>query len=224
VFIQSCENEKVPESTSAVEKNENTTSPYYGWFKDKNEFSFVSVSITIGVVNETSIENTVTSYYYVKDGKEAVREVTVAKFNNDDLPAEERIFITSSESNYVLNPLSKKYIKEAGDCNAAMYSKVWVWTRKRSDSYDELSSNSSAVKSSVKIGDIETTCFTISGANFYFDTEKKLVKYNGSAGGMDVTITFNNYKESGIAGFAAESITKISSEEYTLVNDLYSLR
>jgi hypothetical protein len=195
-------------------------SPYYGWFKDKTEFSFSSVSITNTNSNGIVSEMKETSYYYVKDGKEAVRQITEFKIDGEANPSTEKIYITSESGNYVINPISKIYYKTDGDFNSTMFSKVWMWTRKRSDSYDALSTNSSATKANETLNSINVECYTISGTKFYFDVNKKLLKYIGSVSTTSTESTteilFADYTEGNVPDFIDESIAKVSKDAYTI--------
>jgi hypothetical protein len=219
LFIFSCHTKESAKNTAVIAPNEQNEivqpSPYYGWFKDKDEFSFTSVSVTTGKAGGMNLESTVTSTYYVKNGKEAVKEVTATVIDGEAQPEQVKIYITSKEANYVLNPLTKKYFTESGDFDAVMYSKVWLWTRKRSDSYDSLSSNSSASKSTSTLNNVNVECYSISGVTFCFESDKKLLKYEGDAAGMHTLILFSNYNEGNIPDFIEESIAQIDNDAYS---------
>lgn len=211
-IISSCDKAEV----TSNDDHKEVTSPYYGWFKDKNEFSFTAVSNSSGMSYGMLIEGKVTSYYYVKNTKEAVREITETKIDGVQQPTTEKIYITSANGNYVINPIAKVYYKEAGNYDAVMFSKVWVWTRKRSDSYDALLTNSSAIKTTETLNSVSVECFAISGVKFYFDSDKKLLKYTGSASGIATEIVLTDYKEGNVPNFIEESINKIDKEGYSL--------
>jgi hypothetical protein len=227
LFIISCNRKENFNKSEAIVSSEQKEivepSPYFGWFKDKDEFSFTSVSVTTGETGGMKVESTVTSSYYVKNGKEAVKEVTVMNLDGKSQPEKVKVFITSQEENYVLNPLTKKYFIEPGDLNAVMYSTVWLWTRKRSDSYDALSNNPSAIKSTSTINNVNVECYSISGITFCFDSDKKLLKYEGDAAGMHTLILFSDYKEGKIPDFIEESITLIDKEVYSLSTNRFDL-
>lgn len=215
-FTVSCNNhDKVNEEKTGITDE---VSPYFGWFKNKKEFSFTTVSISSGVSHGMTIENKVTSYFYVKNGKEAVQEMSEMKVDGLLQPKTEKIYITSRDGNFVINPITKVYYKEAGDFNAVMFSKVWLWTRKRSDSYDALSTNSSATKTTETLNAVNVECFTISGVKFYFGSDKKLLKYKGYPANITVEISFSNYAEGNVPGFIEETISKIEKEGYSLSN------
>jgi hypothetical protein len=143
--------------------------------------------------------------------------------DGESQPEQVKVFITSQEANYVLNPQTKKYFTESGDFDAVMYSKVWLWTRKRSDSYDSLSSNSSATKNTSAFNNVNVECYSISGITFCFDSDKKLLKYEGDAAGMHTLILFSNYKEGNIPDFIEESIAQIDKDEYFLSANQFDL-
>lgn len=226
MLLSSCsDNNETGSSVNDPGTNQNPgqSSPYYGWFKDKSEFSFKTVSVTEGETNGMQIRNTVTSYFYVKGGKEAVREVSVTELNGASQNETEKIYITSADANYVINPGAKTYFQEGGDPVSVMYSKVWVWTRKKSDSYDAVSVNTSAQKSTSVISSVNVDCYDISGVQFCFDAEKKLLRYEGDAGGMHTVTTFSDYQEGSVPDFIEECIADLESDGYTAVSSQFGV-
>lgn len=201
--------------------NQEINSPYFGWFKGKTQFSFVAKTITTGKVAGMQTEMTVTSTYVVKNGVEGVKEVTVMKLNGKAQQPTEKIYLTSAEANYVINPESKMFFQDKGDYGSFKWSKVWQFTRKRSDSYESISKNGKAAPG--KVNDIPVTCYSIQGITFCFNAEKQLLKYEGDAGSMHVQVILSEYKDTNVDDFFAGYINAVRAGEYKKADDMFSL-
>ncbi|MBN2282095.1 MAG: hypothetical protein JXQ65_16045 [Candidatus Marinimicrobia bacterium] len=196
------------------------TSPYYGWFKGKTEFSFASKSTTSGKVGNMNTETVVNSLYIVKNGYEGLKEVSVMSMNGKAMPENEKIYITSENANYVINPATKQYFKDKGDYTATYWSKVWQWTRKRSDSYDNIAKAFQPTLNQKDGQEIEN--YTISSVVFSFNKDKQLLQYSGTAGGMNTVIEFFEYSDKVIGNYL-EDMIQTAEKEYIRVEDFFAL-
>lgn len=204
----------VPVDTK-TETVQTTDSPYVGWFKGKTEFSFKSVSVTEAAFGKASIVSTVTSSTFAKNGMEAIKETTASTMGKTVLPTKTLVYITSNDANYVINPDTKKFVQEAGDMNAVMYSKVWQWTRKRSDAYESVSG--AGKKETKTINGVEAECYTVQGVLFAYDADKKLLQYNADLSGTKVVINFTDYVSENVDASIFALLEDIKKDGWTKV-------
>ncbi len=205
----------VPVDKTTETVSTQTDSPYVGWFKGKTEFSFKSVSVTEASLGKAKIVATVTSMTYAKNGMEAMKETTASTMGKTVLPTKTLVYITSKDANFVINPDTKKYVQEAGDMNAVMYSKVWQWTRKHSDAYDSVSG--AGKKETKTVNGVDAECYTVQGVLFAYDADKKLLQYNADLSGTKVVINFSDYVSENVDASIFALIEDIKKDGWTKV-------
>jgi len=193
-------------------------SPYFGWFKGKTEFSFKTVSNVDAKMGNLKITSVTTGLYYTKNGMEALKETIKSNMGGMTIPDKTLIYITSKDANYVIDPEAKKYFTEAGDMQAVNYSKVWQFTRKSTDSYEGISTNSSAKKETKKINGLDAECYTVQGVLFAFDSDHKLLQYSADLSGTKVVINFSDYSDKNVDESVFKMIDEIKKDGWQKVN------
>jgi len=220
VNFMGCQSEKKTDVQSVDSLK--TESDFHGWFKGKTEFSFKTITQTNGEMNGQKIESLVTNSFVVHNGMEAVQETENVITDGVVSPEKVKIYITSKDVNYAINPLTKKYYTEPGDKKADNFIKVWIWTRKTAETYENLI-DSGCQKDSLIVDGENLECLTVNGVNFIYDTEKRLRQYKGTASGMSTTIDFTDYLSSETDTTIFAIIGRLESEGFQRVENITEL-